>query len=168
MTLFRLKKKCGNHIGPPDKKGNRITYKAGSVVPSDEDLIAKHPSKFELVPGQFSEDGVAIATAKAPDIPAPIKSVVKKKEIPETPAPDENEHGIDVTKEFPNASIVELKVFEKSKWFTVIDPDNGEVLNDKKLRRNKVESFLAGYLPDEEIEEPEEPDDEEPDDDDDV
>lgn len=154
MVLFLLKPKCGNHIGPPDKEGNRTTYKSGDRVSSDDDLVARYPSKFELAPGQSQEGRVATA----PDIPTPSKSTIKSKskksEISNIPEPEKSEYGIDVTEEFPTASKVELKVFEKSRWFTVVDPDNNEVLNDKKLRRDKVEGFLVGYLPEEE-----EPDD---------
>ena len=147
MTLFRLKKKCGNHIGPPDKEGNRITYKAGDVVSSDDDLIARHPSKFELKQFSENEDGVAVATA--PDIPWPAKrSKKKKKTSRRDEEPEEGEYGVDVTEEFSTASEVGLQVFEKSKWFTVIDPEDDEVLNEKKLRKDKVEAFLASYLQD--------------------
>ena len=143
------------------KKGNRITYKAGDKVPSDEDLVAKYPNKFELVSGQSSEGGVAVATA--PDIPVPRK-VKGKGKSSKSQSPDEmskeSEHGVDVTEDFPTAAKVELKVFEKSKWFTVIDPDNGEVLSEKKLRKDKVEDFLADYLQDDDEDDDEEGEDE--------
>ena len=65
---------------------------------------------------------------------------------------EESEHGVDVTSDFPIVSKLdmELKVFEKSKWFTVVDPENDEVLNEKKLRKGKVEGFLKDYLQDDE------------------
>jgi len=162
MGRFRLKPKCGNHI-ERDKKGKPVTYTSKSghnIVESDRDLVTAFPGKFEVVPEQFSED-----VPTAPDIPEPSKKekkitispkkvASKKTEIPES------EYGVDVTKEFPTASEVELKVFEKLKWFTVVDPDNNEVLNDKKLRRDKVEGFLADYLRDEEDEDEDENEDE--------
>jgi len=163
MERFRLKPRCGNHI-ERDKKGKPVTYKSGDIVESDRDLVTAFPGKFEVVPGQFSEDGVVTA----PNIPepskkekkitiSPKKAISKKTEIPES------EYGVDVTKEFPTASEVELKVFEKSKWLTVVDPDNNEVLNDKKLRRDKVEGFLADYLRDEEDEDEDEDENEDED-----
>jgi len=153
MATFRLKEKCGNHIGPPDTKGFRKTYKAGDMIISDDDLVEKWPSKFVLV-----SDKRRKSVATAPNIPVPStkkkKKVSEKKiqEDMEEPIISESEHGIDVTAEFPTASKVDLKVFEKSKWYTVVDPDNNEVLNEKKLRQAKVESFLAEYEDDEDVE----------------
>ena len=168
MSTFRLKKKSGNHIGPPDAKGNRITYKSGDRVISDEDLVAKHPNKFELI---SASDEMPVPTS--PNIPAPSKKkLIGKKEskstkhkdmeepiIPE--ASEKSEHGVDVTKEFPTAIEAELLVFEKSKWFTVVDPDDDEVLNEKKLRRDKVEAFVADYLQDDDDEDNEDNDENE-------
>jgi len=158
MFTYLLKKGCGNHIGPPDKKGNRITYKAGDKVISEDDLVAKFPKKFELLSSP-PVDGNA-----KPDIPvldSKDKKVSKNKGTPKTVVPEESEHGVDVTKEFPTAVEAKLKVFEKSRWFTVIDPEDNEVLNEKKLRKKKVESFLADYLRPEDDDENDEEDDEE-------
>ena len=49
MATYLLNKKCGNHIGPPNKEGDRTTYKSGSKIVSDEDLAAKYPGKFTLI-----------------------------------------------------------------------------------------------------------------------
>lgn len=149
MAVYLLKPKCGNYIGKPDADGNRITHKAGSKVSSDEDLVNKWPGKFELL--SVSDEG---PVPTAPKIPTPVvkKDSVAEKDMeePDIKTPVENEHGVDVSKAFPTAAEVELRVFEKSKWFTVVDPENGEVLNEKKLRKDKVEAFLAEYLPDDE------------------
>ena len=155
MAVYLLKPKCGNYIGPPDSKGKRTTYKAGSRIVSDEDLVAKWPNKFSLV---SVSDEAPLPTA--PDIPVLDKKKEKQSkqkqkdmEEPLVETSATSEYGVDVTKDFPTAAEVNLQVFEKSKWFTVVDPDNGEVLNEKKLRRNKVENFLADYLPEDTDEE---------------
>ncbi len=170
--MFLLKKKCGNFIGPPDEEGNRTTYKSGDKVPSDEDLVTKWPGKFELV-GRYKEED----TPDAPDFPSKSekksksKKATKKEDIKTKSSkspqkiPVVSKYGVDVTEDFPTAAKVKLQVFEKLKWFTVIDPDNGEVLNEKKLRKRNVESFLEEYVPDED-EDAEEDEDEEEDDDD--
>ncbi len=162
--MYRLKEKCGNHIGPPDAKGNRKTYTAGDKVTSDDDLVEKWSNKFVLVsPDEYK------GAVKAPKIPNPKRKKSKDKDVEynkdgsvykdmedpvnvnkesKTSVPEESEHGIDVTADFPTALKVNLIVFEKLKWYTVVDPDNNEVLNEKKLRQSKVEPFLAEYLQD--------------------
>lgn len=167
MRRFKLKARCGNHI-ERDEKGELITYKSGDTVSSDRDLVTMFPDKFELVSGQGSED---IPTA--PEIPSPSKGKKGKKKgkkkdaVSETQSPEPgeklSEHGIDVTANFPIVSelSIELKVFEKSKWFTVVDPENDEVLNEKKLRRDKVEGFLKDYLHDDDEDEDKDEDEDE-------
>lgn len=161
--FFRLRKKCGNHIGPPDANGNRKTYKAGNVVPSEDDLVAKFPMKFELVQGQTEDDN---EIASVPNIPEPIKSkktktTVAKSNTQKSSKVIKSKYGEDVTEQFPLAKELDLQVFEKSKWFTVVD-DDVEV-NDKKLRRKEVDSFLEDYsqIDDEDDEDSEDEEDEE-------
>ena len=186
MAVYQIKKGCGDFIGKPDAKGNRITYKALDRIQSDEDLETKWPGRFTLI--SASDE---IPVSKAPKIPGGKKDKKDKKTTPEVEynrdgtiykdmedpiisdnvgtgfeTPVENEHGVDVSKDFPTAAKVELQVFEKSKWFTVVDPDNGEVLNDKKLRKSKVEDFLADYLDENEDAEDEDEDEEDTEDDD--
>ena len=160
MAVYQIKKGCGNFIGKPDAKGNRTTYKALDRIQSDEDLEIKWPGRFTLI--SASDE---LPVSKAPKIPVGKKVKKDKKTTPEVEynkdgtiykdmedpvikTSVESEHGTDVSKDFPTAAKVELQVFEKSKWFTVVDPDNGEVLNDKKLRRKNVEDFLADYVQD--------------------
>ena len=57
-------------------------------------------------------------------------------------------YGQDVTEEFPKAKKAGYRVHEPSKaWFDVIDPDADDpadaVMNESKLRRKDVDSFLA-------------------------
>ena len=175
MAVYQIKKGCGDFIGKPDAKGNRITHKALDRIQSDEDLETKWPGRFTLI--SASDE---LPASKAPKIPDGKKvkkdkkttleveynkdgTVYKDMEDPIKKIPVENEHGVDVSKDFPTAAKVDLQVFEKSKWFTVVDPDNGEVLNDKKLRKSKVEDFLADYLDDNEDAEDEDEDEDEED-----
>jgi len=170
MAVYLLKKGCGNFIGKPDAKGNRTTYKALDRVSSDEDLVEKWPGKFTLL--SAAEVG---PIPKAPKISGGKKNKKTTSEVEynrdgtiytdmEDPivkkTPVENKHGVDVSEEFPTAAKVDLQVFEKSKWFVVVDPENDEVLNEKKLRKDKVEPFLAEYLQEDEDEEDEEDEDE--------
>jgi len=160
MGRFRLRPRCGNHI-EKNSEDKPITYKSGDVVKSDRDLTIAFPGKFEVVlGGEASEDmptapNISKPSKKKKISTSPKESASKKVEIPES------EHGVDVTKEFPTASEVKLKVFEKSKWFIVVDPDNNEVLNEKKLRKGKVEDFLADYSSPEDEDDDEDEDEDE-------
>lgn len=171
MALFKLKAKCGNHIGPADEEGNRITYKAGDTISSEENLAEKYPQKFILLQGSGSaQQNVPVA----PKIQIPKRKGKKEEKIEynrdgsvyrdmEDPviSSNESEHGIDVTENFPTASEAGLHVFEKARWFTVVDPDDGEVLNEKKLRKKAVKSFLEDYLTDDDDDTEEDDEDEE-------
>lgn len=152
LLKFLLKPKCGDHV-EPDANGKPVKYVAGDVVPSKIDLVRTFPEKFELVEGQEVSKGEKLNTPSIP-LPNEVKREITNVES-ETPepieseTPSESEYGQDVSDEFPTASEVNLKVFEKSKWYTVIDPEeDNEVLNEKKLRKNAVEDFLAQYLSD--------------------
>ena len=177
MEMFRLKLRSGNHV-ERYKKGELVTYKAGSVVSSDRDLVALFPDKFELISGR--DLGKVATTPNIPKLSKKKKSDLEDKDVirnkdgtvykdMEDPGfgvktSEESKYGIDVTEGFPTALKVGLNVFEKSRWFTVVDPENDEVLNEKKLRKDKVEGFLKDYLHDEEEKEDEDDDDEEDDD----
>lgn len=165
--LFRLKKKCGDHA-----QDGKI-YKSGDIVETDIDLCALFRNKFERAYEQELKDtGKEDTTAKKPNIPSPLgkddevveeiisdslpKDEVETEEAvsdflleddePDKNAEDETEHGKDVTSEFPTAVKLRLKVFEKSKWYVVVDVSDGSVLNVKKLREKEVQSFIEQYL----------------------
>jgi len=132
---FRLKKNCGSHV-----EGGKI-YKAGDIIETDNDLAAifhgkdangnNRPGKFELIHDESLKDtGKEDTTRVRPDIAPPAA----------------NEYGKDVSSEFPTADKVDVLVFEKSKWYTVVDKADGEVLSEKRLRRKDVEPFLEQYL----------------------
>jgi len=101
-----------------------------------------YPNKFER---DFpAEQKAGVVTATKPNIPPPID----KGEDEKTVSSPLSDYGEDVTTEFPTAEQIEVKVFEKSNWFTVIDEVDNSVLNEKKLRRKEVEPFLIQYLED--------------------
>jgi len=136
--LFKLKKRCGDHY----QNGKR--YRAGDIVESSLDLCVRFPAKFERDFAAEQKANTAPAVSK-PNIPPPVDKGGDKNK----PSPLSTKYGEDVTSKFPTAEEVEVLVFEKSKWYTVVDKADGEVLNEKKLRRKDVEPFLGQYLSDE-------------------
>ena len=167
--LFRLKKKVGNH-----EDNNGKIYRSGEYIESASDLTKQFKGKFEKIqdPDTIAritkEANKKVHTSSKPDIKKP-KAKNKKKSKPSV----HPEYGTDVSKDFPISKELGLKIYEKNKWFNIIDPETEEVLNGKKLRAKKVKSFLEKYqeeLEDEEDEEEvdeDEEEDEEVDDDDD-
>ena len=133
--IFKVKR--GTHYGADGK-----AYKKGALVESSRDLVAVFSkAKFERDYAAEQKTDGTTANSK-PNIPrsaSKLKAKKSKKEV-------SSEHGIDVTSEFPTATKVGVKVFEKSKWYTAVDEQDDEVLNEKKLRRKDVESFLEQYL----------------------
>ena len=135
--LFKVKK--GTHYG----RGGKV-YKKGDSVESSRDLASVF-SKEKFERDYAAEQKVGVAVVDKPNIPLPVAEV---KESKEDDVKEFGEYGEDVTSEFPTADKVEVMVFGKSKWYTVVDKADGEVLNEKKLRRKEVEPFLEQYLND--------------------
>ena len=136
---FRLLPKTGEHV-EQNVKGNDVVYKPGDIIESDIDLRKKFPNKFEFVEGSLIQP-----EAGSPDIPLQnIDPDAKSKEV-KPAAKTESPFGKDVSVEFPLADRVHLKVFVKSNWFTIVDPVDEIVQNEKKLRRDAVLSFLSEY-----------------------
>ena len=159
---FRIKLKCGSHTQDGKK------YIAGDTIESNVDLAKIFPFKFVKIEGiapvnedvappdipMLQEEGKEDSASKSlePSFPEvetqqsnatiPLPSETKEEEIKE----EESEYGKDVTAKFPSASKVKLKVYVKSNWYSVVDPDDGEVLNEKKLRKRAVTEFLKDYL----------------------
>lgn len=144
--LFRLKEKCGHHV-----EDGKI-YKSGDIIETERDLPTifhgkdakgrNRSGKFERVHENLKDTGTKdTSRIQRPNIPPGVSPKQKTKV-----ANKESAHGEDVTSEFPTAEKVEVKVFEKSRWFTVIDTQDDSILNEKKLRRKEVELFLEQYL----------------------
>lgn len=126
-------------IGGPHVVGmgaNATMYKKGAIIQSDEDLVAKHPNKFELVPEPEK--------AKAPEEEAAAGEAAPDEEE----APEETGFGMDVTGNFKKAAHADLKVFKKGKFFTVVDADEPDkALNEEELTDKKaVGAFISNYL----------------------
>ena len=144
--LFRLKERCGPHFM------NGVTYKSGDTVETSLDLVAMFPSKFErnYEAEKRAEAKTGKKTKKSkPDIP---EGTGKGKEDDNKDDDDnvtaESEYGEDITAEYPTAEKVQVKVYVKDNWCTVVDDADGEVLNEKKLRKKEVEEFIGQYLDD--------------------
>jgi len=144
--LFRLKEHCGQHV--EDGK----VYKSGDVIETERDLPTifhgkdakgrNRDGKFERVHEDLKDTGKKdTSRVQRPNIPPGVSPKQETKV-----ADEESVHGKDVTSEFPTAEKVDVKVFEKSRWFTVVDMQDNSVLNEKKLRRKEVEPFLGQYL----------------------
>jgi len=132
--IFKVKR--GIHYGKDGK-----VYKKGESVESLNDLVAIYGAvKFERDFVAEQKAGIAVVDNK-PNIPPPVDKGEDKKS---TSSPL-SKYGEDVSSNFSNAAKVGVSVFEKSKWHTVVDED-GEVLNEKKLRRKDVNPFLEQYL----------------------
>ena len=141
---FRLinKKGIGSHQYF-DKDGNSVTVSPGEVLESDKDLVKLFPNKFEYAEPIDDPDATPVVT-DVPDFP--LRNVKDDTTVVEPPK--EGPYGIDVTAEFPKAVEANLTVFEKLKWYTIVDPEDKTILNEKKLRKAKVNSFLEDYLED--------------------
>ncbi len=164
MTLYRLKKGCGDHV-EVDKKGKPHSIKPGETFESHRDLIVKfckgNPDrcKFQKV---YPDD--VPAPDEAPNIPLPETADDTGGEDTTTSSPTIHpEFGEDITSEFPLAEEKEVKVYVKKHWCQIVDTteDEEEVLNDSKLRRKNVNEFLADLEEVEEDEGDEEEDEEE-------
>jgi len=152
MTLFRLGKRCGDHV----EDGKMIS--PGATIESARNLEKVFPGKFVKV--HPDENDYEIPDEE-PNIPSP-EAVYDKGEgedvsESDSPYPVHPEFGIDITSEFPLAEEIEVKVYEKNHWCQIVDEteDGKEIINDKKLRRKNVKTFLETI----EIEEDEEDED---------
>ncbi len=162
--LFRLN--GGGHVQ------NGKAYKKGDIIRTSLNLNRMFGSKFVRVHEDLDDTGTTDTSGfKKPQIPPPVvdkkaakepepvedaeelndvdveevEEVEEKEEAEEKEQP-EGKHGKDVSSEFETAKTIEVSVFEKKNWFTVVDKQDGAVLNDKKLRRKAVEPFLKQYV----------------------
>lgn len=138
-------------------EGNRPdvrTYRAGSVIESDTDLVATYANKFERVDDKTLT--TAEKLAKKAVVPQPVgptlaeadartaKAAAAKAE----PAPvveDDKIEGKDVTASFPKAENNDLTVIKDDEGHHVMD--GAEVVSDKPLKTKKqVEAFLDSHL----------------------
>ena len=142
--LFKLKR--GTHY---DRNGK--VCKKGDIVESSRDLVAVF-SKEKFERDFVAEQKAGVVTVSKPNIPPPVDKDEDRIEdeveddVEETKSESLSTYGKDVTSKFPTAEKVEVSVFEKSKWYTIVDKADGEVLNEKKLRKKEVKPFLEQYL----------------------
>lgn len=127
-------------------QGKKI-YKKGETVESFRDLVAVFGKKKFERDYPAEQRTVSVARAK-PNIPLPVDDV--EEEVEEIEDDDKVEeplsiHGENVTSEFPTAEKVDMIIFVKANWYSVIDKRDNKVLNKKKLRRKEVEPFLEQY-----------------------
>jgi len=116
-------------------------YRKGDTIETSLDLVAMFgKARFER--NFEAEQRTGSVVVNKPDIPPPVDEA----ETQFDGSDDSIDYGEDVTSEFPTAEKIEVLVFEKLKWYTVVDKADGEVLNEKKLRRKDVEPFLGLYL----------------------
>ena len=143
--LYRLR--AGSH-----KQGGK-RYKKGDIVDTTFDLCSMFRNKFEVVHEDLNDTGTEEETkrGKKPNIPPPVD---KGKDKAEDKVVDKGTkskslstlYGEEVTSGFPTAEKVKVRVFEKLRWYMIIDCDDDEVLNEKKLRKKEIEPFLEQYL----------------------
>ncbi len=157
---MKFKLKGGSHIE------DGVTYSKGDIITTDSNLAVKFgKNRFERLGKFVDEDG-------RDDVHQPVikssHSKKKSKKKKKSKTKEEDVRGLDVTEDFAVAKEAGLTIFEKEHWLTVFD-ENGVVLNDKKLRKKSVPSFLEEYKAiqdqeeeEEEVEEEEEEEDETP------
>jgi len=147
MALFRLI--GGKHTQDGTK------YRKGDTIESDVDMVKKHPNKFEAV---FVQE---VPTQKKIQAPAPIpvpetqKAAKKEKEAVENirplkvPAPMPIPEPVknDVTKQFPVATELDLRVIRKGKMkFNIVEASDPETpLNAKALTKTEVNRMLEKF-----------------------
>lgn len=140
--LFRLRKGCGNH------EQNGRLYKPGDIIETSLDLPSMFKAnKFERIrktKGHTgpADTGTVIATKTRPPSSPTAEDVPEEDKNPRA----NRGYGKDVSSEFSTAKEAAVKVFRKGNWFLVVDKNDGQVLNEKKLRRKEVEPFIEQYL----------------------
>ncbi len=132
-------------VGSHRARGGR-EYKKGETIESERNLAKIFRNKFQRVSaaGGFPEEQEKL---KRPDIPT-LDDVADKGGGNEPAVAPPPELGNKVTSGFPGAKKAKLDVYENNHWYVVVDPTNNNELNEKKLRKNKVEPFLKNYLED--------------------
>jgi hypothetical protein len=160
--FFRLKEKCGTH------SQNGKTYHPGDVVETDMDLSVKFHTKFVKIYDDEDKKDTGKKTPKIATPPDPASkkteadkdnksksaSVSKKskKKVKKTKGKKKNskKYGVNVTEDFPLAEDNGLRVYEKSKVFSIIemDADNKKVCL-KKTKKKDVVNFIEAMLEDE-------------------
>ena len=118
--LFRLVK------GGPHTERDGKVYKVGNVIESETDLVKAFGStgKFALVDGSPNNGGGA---DPSPDFGSDVTSVI----MPAILESDSN-----------------IRIFQKSAWYSIVDMETGVALNEKKLRKSEVEQFVKKYIED--------------------
>lgn len=137
-------------------------YKKGETFTSSYDMCATFSNKFECL-GEVTETTSASLVVSVKDEVKPAETSVsesvekpdeqpsaKEVETPSAPIPSvvTTEYGEDVTNQFQKAIDAGVKVYVKSGWFNVYDPDDkgGEPINVKKLRKDAVDEVIDAYI----------------------
>jgi len=117
---------------------------------------SKAEDKGEKAKAKSSKSSAKKAEEEMIDVEAEIEEEAKieseveaeeaEAELEETATVDLSAYGKDVTDKFSIAKKNEYVVYKKGKFFNVIDPDDGEVLNTEKLLVDEVKDFIKAYL----------------------
>ena len=121
MLKFRLK-------GGPHCEDDK-TYKPGDIIETDRELdkIFARAKKFERIGSHSSPSNNAGGG--------------------DTGALPTSKYGTDVTS-IAHGYLLKgtLRVFQKGQWFNVVDMESGTRLNDKAIRKPKLDEFLKQYI----------------------
>lgn len=150
--FYKLKEKTGQH------EQNGKIYKAGDIVETEMDLTKKFIGKFELIHDENCVDSgidkpiIQTPTGKDVDDTDELKSASLSGKASKKKKSKKKEDE-DVTRDFPFAEDIGVKVFKKLKsngeWFYIIDPDEDNVqMNKKMLRKKNVNKFIASVTED--------------------
>lgn len=141
VMFFKIKPRCGSHA-----EGGKV-YRAGDIVPSEKDLVALFPFKFEKAVDNVPSKGQPIRGA-VPPATAPQAQKPEEEKPSDTLPPSSGPLGKEVTEKFPSAKEQDFKVFAVPGGFNVYDADdlksplNKEVLKARKDIGPFVENFL--------------------------
>ncbi len=151
--FFRIKSKCGTH-----QEGSR-TYGPGDVIETKRDLCKVFAGKFEKI---HDEDEKKDTGHKTPKINTPKPSSSKEtesdkdkkskldsvsKSSKKKTKKNSKKYGINVTEDFPLAETNGLRVYEKSKVFSIIEMDvDGKKVLLKKTKKKDVVNFIEEML----------------------
>ena len=127
MLRFRLKEKCGAHAerGP---RGLR-TYKSGDVIETNHELdkMFARTGKFERLPEGSEAAAGEVAVAPPHVVP--------------------DDWGIDVTAvNWGGLLTGPYRVYQRSRWYNLVDSNTDTRLNDKSLTREQVDAFIDEIL----------------------
>ena len=134
---MRFEVLAGNHVDLAGKLYNR-----GEVITTNVPLDKKFVNKFKRL-GKAPKDKKKKKKDKGKR-KARVKLSAASPAAPDAQAAEAR--GTNVTDQFESVANEGLLVFKRGPWHHVYDGDNTTPLNDKGLKKAKVEEFVTAHL----------------------